>query len=129
MKKMLTLGGAVAALVILAGCAGVTTNNGSIGPVCAGPNFFSNVSGNAKIEPITGKYTVVKRGVKAEATLQSYFACVHIGDVSYATLKAKALENVKDATDLTDVVMDYSFNNICGVAVTTVKLTATAIKY
>ena len=129
MKKMMAFGGAVAALVMLAGCAGVSTQNGSIGPVCAGPNFFSEVSGNAMIQPVTGKYTVVQRNVKAEATLQSYFACVHIGDVSYEALKAKALENVKGAEDLTDVVMDYAFHNICGIAITTVKLTGTAIKY
>ena len=129
MKKLMVLGGAFAAM-LLAGCAGVGFANGSPVPMAAGPVFFANVQANAVIPqyaPAGAK--VVKRDVTAESTLQSFFTCVSIGDVSYATLKAKALQQAPGATDLTDVKIDYNQQIICGINTVTAKLTATAIKF
>ena len=92
-KHLLMLGGALVAAFVITGCAGITTNNGGVAPISAGPNFFTEVSANAMIQPATNlKYTVVKRDVQASAVLKSYFTCVNIGDISYATLKAEALK-------------------------------------
>ena len=130
MKKELILAGAAFAAVILTGCAGVTTNNGGLAPIAAGPVFYADFKGNAVIPqfaPAGAK--VVKRDVTAEATLQSYFTCVTLGDVSYETLKKEALKQAPDATDLTDVKIDYTQKTICGINTVTAKLTATAIKF
>jgi len=128
MKKQLMVLGAVFAAMLLAGCAGVGFSNGAPVPVAAGPNFFSNVKANAFIQPTACKdYTVVKRDVTASAQLKSFFTCVNLGDISYATLKAEALKNVKGANDLVDVKMDYDMNCICGINTITAKLTATAV--
>ena len=110
--------------------AGITTNNGGVAPISSGPNFYTEVSANAILQPTAGSdYTVVKRDVKASAKLTSYFTCVNIGDVSYATLKAEALKQVPGAQDLVDVKMDYSMKNICGINEVTVTLTGTAVKF
>ena len=130
MKKELILACAAFAAVVLTGCAGVATNNGSIAPIAAGPVFFADVKANAVIPQYApAGATVVKRNVTAEATLQSYFTCVTMGDVSYATLKAAALKQAPGATDLTDVKIDYTQKTICGINTVTAKLTATAIKF
>lgn len=129
-KKTLLLAGAAAAAFVMTGCAGVTTNSGGVAPLSAGPNFYSEVSANAMIQPVAKtNYTVVKRNVTSSAVLKSYFTAVNIGDVSYATLKAAALKQAPGANDLVDVKMDYSMKNICGINTVTVKLTATAVKF
>ena len=127
MKKLMVLGGAFAAM-LLAGCAGVGFSNGAPVPVAAGPTFFANVQANAFIQPVTATdYTVVKRDVKAEAKLQSFFTCVNIGDISYETLKKAALAQVQGANDLIEVKMDYEQECICGINTITAKMTATAV--
>ena len=127
MKKLMVLGGAFAAM-LLAGCAGVGFSNGAPTPIAAGPNFYSTVKANAFIQPVTATdYTVVKRDVTATAQLKSFFTCVNIGDISYETLKAEALKNVKGANDLVEVKIDYDMQCICGVNTITAKLTATAV--
>ena len=129
-KQLLLAGGAFVAALVMTGCAGVATNNGSVAPISAGPNFYSEVSANAMIQPAScTKYTVVKRDVTASAKLVSYFTAVNIGDVSYATLKAEALKQAPGANDLVDVKMDYKMKNICGINEVTVIMTATAVKY
>lgn len=128
MKKLIALACAAFAAVVVTGCAGVTTNNGGVAPIAAGPNFFSEVKANAMIQPVSGQYTVVKRGVTSTATLKSYFTVVNIGDVSYATLKAAALAQAPGANELVDVTMDYAQKTICGVNEITVTLTGTAVK-
>lgn len=129
MKKSLLIAGSIFAAVVMAGCAGVATNNGSVAPISAGPNFYSEVSANAMIQPVSGDYKVVKRDVTSSATLKSFFTAVNLGDISYATLKAEALKQAPGATDLVDVKMDYKMKNICGVNEVTVILTATAVKF
>lgn len=129
-KHLLMLGGTLVAAFVITGCAGITTNNGGVAPISAGPNFYTEVSANAMIQPATNlKYTVVKRDVQASAVLKSYFTCVNIGDISYATLKAEALKQAPGANDLIDVKMDYKMKNICGINEVTVILTGTAVKY
>ena len=131
MKKSLFLAaGTFCAVLLMTGCAGVTTNNGGVAPISSGPNFYTEVSANAILQPTAGSdYTGVKRDVKATAKLMSYFTCVNIGDVSFATLKAEALKQVPGAQDLVDVKMDYSMKNICGINEVTVTLTGTAVKF
>lgn len=127
MKKLMVLGGAFAAM-LLAGCAGIGFSNGAPVPVAAGPTFFANVQANAFIQPVTATdYTVVKRDVKAEAKLQSFFTCVNIGDISYEALKKAALAEAKGANDLVEVKIDYDMQCICGINTITAKLTATAV--
>ena len=128
-KALFAFVGAVVVLT-MAGCAGSTTQNGGVAAISAGPNFYSQVSGNAYIQPTCAKdATIVKRDVTATATLKSFFTCVTMGDVSYETLKAAALKQAPGATDLIDVKMDYTMNNICGINNVTVKLTGTAVKF
>ena len=130
MKKALVAFVGAVVVLAMAGCAGITTQNGGVAAISAGPNFYSQVSGNAYIQPTCAKdATIVKRDVTATATLKSFFTCVSIGDVSYETLKKEALKAAPGATDLIDVKMDYTMNNICGINNVTVKLTGTAIKF
>lgn len=129
MKKSLLIAGSILAAVVMAGCAGVATNNGGVAPISAGPNFYSEVSANAMIQPVSGDYKVVKRDVTSSATLKSFFTAVNLGDISYATLKAEALKQAPGATDLVDVKMDYKMKNIFGINEVTVILTATAVKF
>ena len=128
MKKslMFVAVGAVAAL--MTGCAGIATNNGGVAPVAVGPNFYSEVAGNAILNETPVAYTVVKKQVTASAKLMSYFTAVNIGDVSYATLKAEALKQAPGADDLVGIKMDYKMKNICGVNEVIVTMTATAVK-
>ena len=128
MKKMILGLGAVVAAAIVTSCAGVTTNNGMPALIGMGPNFFSKIQLNSMIGDVQSSYTVVEHGVKAEATVTSFFTCVNLGDASFETLKGKALEG-KKADDLIDVRVDYDMNCICGINTVTVKLTGTAIKY
>ena len=128
MKKQLALVcGAVAAAVVMVGCAGVATNNGSVTLPSVGPNFYSKVKANA-ILPQQVAGTIVKKNVSASATLKGYFGCVNLGDASYATLKAAALKQAPGATDLTNVKIDYAQDTIIGINTVTVTLTADAIK-
>ena len=127
MKKLMVLGGAFAAM-LLAGCAGVGFSNGAPTPIAAGPNFYSTVQANAFIQPVTATdYTVVKRDVTATAQLKSFFTCVNMGDISYATLKKAALAQAPGANDLVEVKIDYDMQCICGINTVTAKLTATAV--
>ena len=128
MKKLSIFFGAVLVALIMTGCAGVATHNGGVAPVAMGANFYSDVKANAMIQPVSGSYTIVKRGVTSSASYVSYFTAVNIGDVSYATLKAAALKKAPGANELVDVKMDYAMKNICGVNTVTVTLTATAVK-
>ena len=128
MKKMILGLGAIVAAAIVTSCAGVTTNNGMPALIGMGPNFFSKIQLNSMIGDVQSSYTVVEHGVKAEATVTSFFTCVNLGDASFETLKSKALEG-KKADDLIDVRVDYDMNCICGINTVTVKLTGTAIKY
>ena len=128
MKKSLMFVAVCAIAAIMTGCAGVATNNGGVAPVSAGPNFFSEVSGNAILNETPIAYTVVKKNVTASAKLMSYFTAVNIGDVSYAALKAEALKQAPGADDLVGIKMDYKMKNICGINEVTVTMTATAVK-
>lgn len=129
-KSLLLVGAAFAAAILMSGCAGISTNNGGVG---AGPsfmNFYSEVSGNAMLQPVAGSdYTIVKRDVKATGMLKSYFTVVNTGDVSYETLKNEALKNVEGANGLVDVKMDYKMKNVFGINEVTVTLTGTAVKF
>ena len=127
-KSLLMVGGAILASVILSGCAGVSVNQGAPGAVFMGPNFYSEYSANSMITPFKGSCTVVKRDVQAKAQLKSFFTCITMGDISYATLKKAALAQAKGADELIDVKMDYKVNNIFGINTITVEMTATAVK-
>ncbi len=123
MKKSLLLGGAVVAAALMTGCAGVTTQNGGV--ALPGGGFYSDSAANAIQDK---SYTVVKRGVKAEAKLLGIFAAINMGDASYGTLKAQALSGLK-ADDLIDVKMDYKQETILGINKVSVTMTGTAIKF
>ncbi len=127
-KQLLLAGGAVAAALVMTGCAGVTSNSGGVAPISAGPNFYSEVSANTILNETPLAYTVVKKDVTASAKLMSYFTAVNIGDVSYATLKAEALKQAPGADELVGVKMDYKMKNVCGINEVTVTMTATAVK-
>ena len=127
-KQLLLASGAVAAALVMTGCAGVTSNSGGVAPISVGPNFYSEVSANTILNETPLAYTVVKKNVTASAKLMSYFTAVNIGDVSYATLKAKALKQAPGADELVGVKMDYKMKNVCGVNEVTVTMTATAVK-
>ena len=129
MKKMILGLGAVVAAAIVTSCAGVTTNNGMPALIGMGPNFFSKIQLNSMIGDVQSSYTVVEHGVKAEATVTSFFTCVNLGDASYETLKAEALKKVAGATDLTNVKIDYKQKTIFGITEIEVKLTADAVKF
>lgn len=128
MKQMVLSLALIVVAVTLAGCAGVTTQNGGVAlPTGPGANFYSDFKANAMLNtPATG--SVIKRDVTATATLQSFFGVVCLGDASYATLKADALKQAKGAKDLINVKMDYAMKNICGINTVTVTMTADAIK-
>ena len=127
-KSLLLAGSAMVAALVMSGCAAVTTNNGSVTVNSLGPNFFSEFSANSMITPYKGAYTVVKRDVKATAQLKSFFTCINMGDISYATLKKAALAQAKGADELIEVKMDYKVNTIFGINTIKVTLTATAVK-
>lgn len=127
-KQLLLAGGAVAAALVMTGCAGVGTTNGGVAAVSVGPNFYSEVSGNAMLHETPLAYTVVKKNVTASAKLMSYFTAVNIGDISYAALKAEALKQAPGADELVGVKMDYKMKNVCGINEVTVTMTATAVK-
>ena len=130
MKKMILALGAIVAATIVTSCAGVVANNGAPAPAALGANLFSNVSLNSMIAPLDSTdYTVVKHGVKGEATITSFFTAINLGDASFETLKAEALKEASGADDITDVRIDYDMSCICGINTITVKLTGTAIKY
>ena len=128
-KSLLFAGSALVAALVMTGCAGITTNNGGVAPIAAGPVFYADVAANAVIPnyPLADA-KIVKRNVTASATLKSYFTCVSTGDISYETLKAAALKEAPGATDLTNVKLDYAQKTICGINTVTVKLTADAVK-
>ena len=129
-KQLLLAGGAVAAALVMTGCAGVSTYNGAPSAFVGQPSFYAQVSGNAMMQPnADAKYTVVKRNVTAKAVVKSYFGCVSMGDSSFATLKAEALKQAPGANDIIDVKMDYSMTNIIGICETTITMTGTAVKY
>ena len=128
MKKQMVLAfGALVVAVVMVGCAGVATNNGSVALPAMGPVFYANVQANAVL-PGQVAGTLVKKNVTAQATLKGYFSCVTMGDASYATLKAAALKQAPGATDLTNVKIDYDQQTICGINTVTVTLTADAVK-
>ena len=128
MKKMVLVFGAVAAAAaLMTGCAGVGSYNGSPNVAYGYPNFFSQVSGNAMIQPISTEFKVVKNNVSASAEMTSFFSCVCMGDASYDTLKKEALKGL-DADELTNVRIDYKMNNVLGINKVTVTLSGTAIK-
>ena len=127
-KQLLLAGGAVAAALVMTGCAGVTSNSGGVAPISAGPNFYSEVSANTILNETPLAYTVVKKNVTASAKLMSYFTAVNIGNISYAALKAEALKQAPGADELVGVKMDYKMKNVCGINEITVTMTATAVK-
>ena len=129
-KQLLLAGGAVAATLVMTGCAGVGHNLGGPSPLVGAPNFYSKVSANSMIQPnAPARYTIVKRNVKGTAKMNSYFGCVSLGDTSFNTLKAAALRNAPGANDLIDIKIDYDMTNICGICETVVTITGTAVKY
>lgn len=129
-KQLLLAGGAVAAALVMTGCAGLPTHNGAPAAFVGAPSFYAQVSGNAMMQPnADAKYTVVKRNVTAKAVVKSYFGCVSMGDSSFATLKAEALKQAPGANDIIDVKMDYSMTNVIGICETTITMTGTAVKY
>ena len=127
-KQLLLVGSAIATALVVTGCAGITTNNGGVSPISAGPNFYSDVAANAMLNETPVDYTVVKKNVTASAKLVSYFTAVNIGDISYSALKAQALNQAPGADDLVGIKMDYKMKNICGINEVTVTMTATAVK-
>ena len=127
-KQILLTGGAVAAALVMTGCAGVVSHNGGVAPVSIGPNFYSEVGANAVLHETPLAYSVVKKNVTVSARLMSYFTAVNIGDVSYAELKAKALAQAPGADDLVGIKMDYKMKNVLGINEITVTMTAIAVK-
>ena len=129
-KQLLLVGGAIAAAIVMTGCAGVATYDGAPSAFVGQPSFYAQVSGNAMMQPnADAKYTVVKRNVQASAVVKSYFGCVSMGDTSFATLKAAALKQAPDANDIIDIKIDYAMTNIIGICETTITMTGTAVKY
>lgn len=130
MKHFFILTIAVFTVIIMSGCAGVTTTNGGVAPVTTGMNLYSDVCGNAILQPVQGQdYQIVKRNVTACGKLTSFFTAITMGDVSYCTLKKKALQQAPGAHELIDVKMDYHMKNMCGINEVTVTLTGTAVKF
>ena len=127
MKQFALVFGALVAAVVMVGCAGVATNNGSVALPAMGPVFYAKVQANALL-PTQVPGTIVKKNVTAKATLKGFFSCVILGDASYATLKAEALKQAPGASDLTNVKIDYAQDTICGINTVVVTLTADAIK-
>ncbi len=75
------------------------------------------------------KYTVVKPVVTAEAISTNIIMLISQGDVSYATLKEKALRGTH-ADDIINLEVDYAHSNILGIVnKVTTSITGTAIKY
>ena len=127
-KNLFAVAGLALAGMFMTGCAMVGTNNGSV--VLGGGGVFSEMSANAVIPQYAPKnYTIVKRDVTATATLAGFFSIINMGDASYATLKAAALQQAPGATDLTNVKIDYRQECIIGINKVKVTLTADAIKY
>ena len=59
-KSLLLVAGTFCAALLMTGCAGISTNNGGVAPISAGPNFYTEVSANAILQPVAGNdYTVV----------------------------------------------------------------------
>lgn len=101
---LLCTGGA-AAMLLLSGCLGPKMNNSGFPTVP--PGLLYSEMQNAQMVapkqlPSQRKFTVLKQ-VKAEAVTTSFCGLVSIGDASYATLKAKALEECRDADDIIDL--------------------------
>lgn len=128
---LLCTGGA-AAMLLLSGCLGPKMNNSGFPTVP--PGLLYSEMQNAQMVapkqlPSLRKFTVLKQ-VKAEAVTTSFCGLVSIGDASYATLKAKALEECRDADDIIDLEVDCIHSNLLGLVnkVTTV-IRGVAIKY
>lgn len=128
MKKVFILAGVAASAIFLAGCAGVTTNNGM--PVPLFGFAYTEMSAGSFIQDKVNKdFDVIQRDVFASATATSYFTFIATGDVSYETLKKQALQNIPGANDLIDITVDYKMENVIGINKITVTLRGTAVKY
>lgn len=121
-----------AAMLMTTGCLGPKVNNN--GFPSAPPGFLYSEMQTAqmvdmKMLPAHLNYTVLKR-VKAEAVTTSFCGLISTGDASYATLKAKALQDCREADDIIDLEVDSVHSNILGLVnkVTTV-IRGVAIKY
>ncbi len=116
MKKVLLAGVSLCAVLLLAGCLGPKADNYGF-PTVPGGILFSDMKTaqivDKKILPETRKYKVIKR-VKAEATTTSFIGVVSVGDASFATLKAQALAECREADDIIDLEVDGYHNNILG---------------
>lgn len=129
MKRFFVFSAALFAVILLAGCAGVTTTNGGVAPASTGMNLYSDVGGNAILHPLQGQdYQIIKRNVTACGKLTSFFTAITMGDVSYKKLRDQALLHAPGANELIDVKMDYHMKNIFGINEITVTLTGTAVK-
>ena len=131
-KKLIVCIGGLASMCVFSGCMGPKVNNYGFPTVPGGLLFSEMQNGQIvqkKMLPKYKKFTVVKP-VKAEATTTSFVGLVSIGDASYATLKAKALADCREADEIIDLEIDSNHNNILGIVnkVTTV-MRGTAIKY
>ncbi len=129
MKHSLLTAALVLGGLAMTGCVGLTQNNGfpsaPAGVIVADMKVASMVQ-----ERDPGRaYKVVKEKVTASAESVCYLMLVSQGDVSYATLKRKALEGL-DADDVINLEVDYQHNNLLGIInKVTTTITGTAIKY
>lgn len=129
MKHSLLTAALVLGGLAMTGCVGLTQNNGfpsaPAGAIVADMKVASMVQ-----ERDSGRaYKVVKEKVTASAESVCYLTLVSQGDVSYATLKRKALEGL-DADDIINLEVDYQHNNLLGIInKVTTTITGTAIKY
>lgn len=117
MKKSLLLAGfSLCAMLLLTGCLGPKMDNHGFPSVPAGILFSDMKTAQLvpkKVLPETRRYKVLKR-VKAEATTTSFIGIVSVGDASFATLKAQALAECREADDIIDLEVDGYHNNILG---------------
>lgn len=132
MKKLLLSAAFAFTAVLMTGCLGPKADNYGFPTVPAGILFSDMQTGQIvqhKTLPQERKFKVLKR-VSAEATTTAFIGLVSIGDASYYTLKAKALQECREADDIIDLEIDSHHDNMLGI-INKVKVTVrgVAIKY
>lgn len=128
MKKSMFCVMVMGVAMLLSGCAGMVTYNGMPSPFPG--SIYSRMQVGAMIQPKQVKdYEVIKYNATAEGQAVSIWMVVSTGDISYETLKKRALATAPGADDLINVEVDSRQHNIVGVNEVTVTLTGTAIKY
>lgn len=128
MKRTMLCVVVMGAAMLLSGCAGMVAYNGLPSPFPG--SIFTRMQVGALVQPKQVKdYEVIKYNATAEGQAVSVFMIVATGDISYDTLKRRALATAPGADDLINIEVDFRQNNILGINEVTVVLTGTAIKY